>query len=231
MDQSQIHFEVFVRKHHRSDWVLELATEERGRAVEAAEEFLAERRAIAVKVTKETLGSETREFRSVTILTKGEPDRGPAQRGGGVEVEIAEPDHEPAPPLGLAVVEDDPRRVRLVPGDRLEGGAVEIERMEAVPHRHDGAAAFAQGQGADDVRRPSAARLAADRIVAMRLLADDVDEVERLFHGIPQRPFADDAAGGVDPAHSHGVALRAEDVGGSGVGASRAIGSARGRRL
>src|ERR1700761_9006560 len=75
MDGVQIHFEVFARKRAGSSWSLELATEDRGRAVETAEQMLSEGRAIAVKVMKESLDADTREFKSVTILTKGEPDR------------------------------------------------------------------------------------------------------------------------------------------------------------
>ena len=80
MDRAQVHFEVFARRQHGSSWVLELATEDRTRAAEAADELLTERRAISVKVTKETLDEETREFKTVTILTKGEPDKGKAKK-------------------------------------------------------------------------------------------------------------------------------------------------------
>jgi hypothetical protein len=73
---AQIHFEVFARRRHGAGWTLELATEDRARAIESAEEMLAEGRAIAVKVAKETLGEGESEYKSVTILTKGEPDRG-----------------------------------------------------------------------------------------------------------------------------------------------------------
>ncbi len=76
MDRDQVHFEMFARRQHGSSWSLELATEDRSRAIDAAEEMLAEGRAISVKVTKETLDAETREFKTVTILNKGEPDRG-----------------------------------------------------------------------------------------------------------------------------------------------------------
>ena len=75
MERAQIHFELFVRKTHASGWTLDLATEDRARALEVAEEALGEKRAIAVKVTKETLDEETREYRTVTILTKGEAER------------------------------------------------------------------------------------------------------------------------------------------------------------
>ncbi|HKT53583.1 MAG TPA: hypothetical protein VJP88_03965, partial [Caulobacteraceae bacterium] len=70
MDRAQVHFEVLARRQHGSTWTLELATEDRARAIESAEEMLAEGRAISVKVTKETLDDETREFKTVTILTK-----------------------------------------------------------------------------------------------------------------------------------------------------------------
>jgi hypothetical protein len=80
MDRAQVHFEVLARRQHGSSWSLQLATEDRTRAVESAEELLAEQRAVAVKVTKETLDEETREFKTVTILTKGEPDRGKVKK-------------------------------------------------------------------------------------------------------------------------------------------------------
>jgi hypothetical protein len=67
---AQVHFEVFVRRKPNAPWTLELATEDRARAVEAADEMLANGLA-AVRVTKETLDPETREFRSVVVLSKG----------------------------------------------------------------------------------------------------------------------------------------------------------------
>jgi hypothetical protein len=80
MDRAQVHFEVFARRQHGSSWSLELATEDRARAIESADELLAEGRAISVKVIKETLDDETHEFKAVTILTKGEPDRGKVKK-------------------------------------------------------------------------------------------------------------------------------------------------------
>ncbi len=68
----QVHYEVFVRKPGAASWALELATEDRTRATEVAEELIATGKAHAVKVVKETLDEETREFKSVTILTKGD---------------------------------------------------------------------------------------------------------------------------------------------------------------
>jgi len=75
MDREQVHFEVFIRKKPSSSWTLELATENRTRALEEAEEALNEQRAVSVRVTKETLDEDSREFKTVTIFSKGEPDR------------------------------------------------------------------------------------------------------------------------------------------------------------
>ena len=86
MDRDQVHFEVFARRQPGSSWSLELATEDRARAIDAAEQMLSEGRAISVKVTKETLDGATREVRTVTILNKGEPNRGkpkPPREGVG----------------------------------------------------------------------------------------------------------------------------------------------------
>jgi len=75
MERGQVHYEVFVRRQPGSGWSLEIATEDRTRAIETAEHTLEDGRAAAVRVTKETLDPETREFRSVTILSKGAPER------------------------------------------------------------------------------------------------------------------------------------------------------------
>ncbi len=74
MDQPQIHFEVFARRPGASSHQLELATEDRAKAIATAEEMLAGGRAIAVRVTKEVLDPETHTFKSVTLLSKGVPD-------------------------------------------------------------------------------------------------------------------------------------------------------------
>lgn len=71
MSQNPVHFELFIRRKVNAPWTLELATEDRARAIAAAEEMLADNRAAAVKVTKELLNPDTREFSSVTLLAKG----------------------------------------------------------------------------------------------------------------------------------------------------------------
>ena len=76
MDQQQVHYELYVRRTPGAPWSLEMATESRSQAVDAAEELLEDKRVAAVRVTKETLDSETREFRSVSILSKGKVEGG-----------------------------------------------------------------------------------------------------------------------------------------------------------
>src|SRR5579864_4343483 len=76
MDQ-QIHYELYVRKTPGAPWALEMASENRAHVTEAAETMLAEAQVAAVRVTKETLDAETREFQSVSILSKGQVDAGP----------------------------------------------------------------------------------------------------------------------------------------------------------
>jgi len=73
---SEVHYELFVRRKVGASWTLEMATEVRTTAVQNAEEVLTSGRAIAVRVTKETLDPETREYKSVSIFTKGMVDGG-----------------------------------------------------------------------------------------------------------------------------------------------------------
>jgi hypothetical protein len=68
---ARVHYEVFGRKKAGSDWVLEMATEDRSAAVRTAEELISCQGFAAAKVNKETLDEETREFASVAILTLG----------------------------------------------------------------------------------------------------------------------------------------------------------------
>ena len=85
MSGSQVHFELFARRMSNAPWTLQLASENRTRILEAAEEMLAEGRAAAVKVCKETLDPETREFKSVTILTKGATETGKPKKDRDVD--------------------------------------------------------------------------------------------------------------------------------------------------
>lgn len=71
MSGAQIHFEVFIRRTPGGGWVLDMATENRTQAVAAAEAMMKEGKVAAVKVTKESLDPETREFQSIAILNLG----------------------------------------------------------------------------------------------------------------------------------------------------------------
>lgn len=52
-----------------------MATESRTQAFEAAEEILAENRAVAARITKETLTPATGEFASMTVFSRGSPEQ------------------------------------------------------------------------------------------------------------------------------------------------------------
>ncbi|MFC5344860.1 hypothetical protein ACETK8_02515 [Brevundimonas staleyi] len=69
-----VHYELYIRKTAPAPWTLTMATEERKHAVDTAEEILRDKRAVAVRVTKETLDPDTMEFASSTILTRGAPE-------------------------------------------------------------------------------------------------------------------------------------------------------------
>jgi len=84
---SDVHYELFVRRKAGASWTLEMATEVRTTAVQNAEEILTSGRAIAVRVTKETLDPETREYKSISIFTKGMVDGGKPKK----QVEDLEP--------------------------------------------------------------------------------------------------------------------------------------------
>ena len=72
----QVHYELFVRRKPGAQWTLDMATEIRTHALAVAEEALQQGRAIAVRVTKETLDPESREYKSISIFTKGQVDGG-----------------------------------------------------------------------------------------------------------------------------------------------------------
>ncbi len=69
-----VHYEVYIRRTAPTPWTLLIATEQRAHAMETAEETLRDKRAAAVRVTKETLDPDTMEFNSLTVLTRGVPE-------------------------------------------------------------------------------------------------------------------------------------------------------------
>jgi hypothetical protein len=58
MSDAQIHFEVFARRHQSASMTLEMATEDRARAMAYAEELL-EGGSAAVRVSKEILDPDS----------------------------------------------------------------------------------------------------------------------------------------------------------------------------
>lgn len=66
-----VHFELYVRRTPSSPWLLECAMEDRAKLNETADELMEEGRAAAVRATKETFDSETGQFSSVTLFSRG----------------------------------------------------------------------------------------------------------------------------------------------------------------
>lgn len=127
MERDQIHFEVFVRRKSGASWTLELATEDRNHAIKVAEELLKTNKAVGAKVTKETLDPETREFKTVSIFSKGE-----------VEQKKAKPARENMEPLCVSPQDLYSGHARDRIGRLLEGF---LSRNRATPfellHRPD----------------------------------------------------------------------------------------------
>ena len=135
MERGQVHYELFVRRTPQSSWALQLATENRVQALETAEDMLAEGRVAAVRVTKETLDPSSREFDSVTLLTKGAPEQ--ARRKVVRESAAESPCLSPADLLTLharetiaRVLDDWLRRNRVTPFELLHRPDV-AEKLEA----------------------------------------------------------------------------------------------------
>ena len=71
MAQEPVHYEVFIRRDVQASWALDMATETRAHAVEAAEEALKHGRAIGVKVSKESQLFNG-EYQSLVVFSRGE---------------------------------------------------------------------------------------------------------------------------------------------------------------
>jgi hypothetical protein len=82
MSGNPVHFELFIRRRLTGPWLLELATEDRTRALETAHAIIAEGSAVSVRVQRETLNTKTGEYSSATLLLKGDPAL-PKSRGKG----------------------------------------------------------------------------------------------------------------------------------------------------
>jgi len=164
MDRGQVHYEVFVRVSALAPWRLELATENRQQATAIAEEMLEDKRAVSVRVTKETMDPESMEFNSVTLFTRGapEPARTTRERAASHEPPCLSPQDLYASfareKIGR-VLEDWLRRNRATPfellhrpdlAEKLEASGMELQhaiQKIAVPESQ------ATGQAIHDVMR------------------------------------------------------------------------------
>lgn len=124
---SDVHYELFVRRKLGAQWTLDMATEARATAVQNAEEALTQGRAIAVRVTKETLDPETREYRSISIFTKGQVD------GGKPKKEVEDLDPLCVQPADLYTAHARDRIGRLLDGWLARHNATPFELL----HRPD----------------------------------------------------------------------------------------------
>ena len=66
-----VHFELYVRRTPSAPWSLECAMEDRSRLTETAEQLMEEGRVAAVRATKETFDTDTGQFASVTLFSRG----------------------------------------------------------------------------------------------------------------------------------------------------------------
>jgi hypothetical protein len=131
MRGAQVHFELFVRRKIDAPWVLEIATEDRARAFETAEELMAAGRVAAVRVTKETQNEETLEFATLTLMSKGAVE-------SPREAKARKADSSPlcVTPQDLYTVHARERIGRLLDGWLLRNSATPFELL----HRPDLAA-------------------------------------------------------------------------------------------
>lgn len=137
----QVHYEVYSRKTALSGWALVQACENRQQAVDTAEDLLADKRAIGVKVTKEILDPGTMRFESIVVMSRGDTEI--AKRRPVVEEEVAPrcltPDDLYAPharDVLAQVLEDWLRRQSVTAfellhrpdlAERLEASGVELQ--------------------------------------------------------------------------------------------------------
>src|SRR3974390_2463861 len=168
---ARVHYEVFGRKKPGSGWVLEAAMEDRAGAVRMAENLIAVDGFAAVKVTKETLDEETREFASISILNLGEPET--AQK--------KEPKKESEPlcvqPKDLYTLHARERTGRLLDGWLLRKHATPFELL----HRPDLVEALeASGGDLQHAVQKISVPEAADR-------GFSVHELIRTYNGLIQR--------------------------------------------
>ncbi len=124
---SQVHYELFVRRKVGAQWTLEIATENRAQALQTAEDVLEQKRAVAVRISKETLDAATGEYKSIAIFTKGMVD------GGKPKKEVEERDPLCVQPADLYTAHARDRIGRLLEGWLTRHKATPFELL----HRPD----------------------------------------------------------------------------------------------
>lgn len=124
---SQVHYELFVRRKVGAQWTLEIATENRAQALQTAEDVLEQKRAVAVRISKETLDSATGEYKSIAIFTKGMVD------GGKPKKEVEDRDPLCVQPADLYTAHARDRIGRLLEGWLVRHKATPFELL----HRPD----------------------------------------------------------------------------------------------
>lgn len=124
---SQVHYELFVRRKVGAQWTLEIASENRAHALQTAEDVLEQGRAVAVRVSKETLDAESGEYKSIAIFTKGMVD------GGKPKKDLEERDPLCIQPADLYTVHARDRIGRLLEGWLARHKATPFELL----HRPD----------------------------------------------------------------------------------------------
>ncbi len=177
-----------------------MATESRSAVIAAAEELMAEGRTAAARVTKETLDPDTREFRSVTILTLGAKE-------GPKKPKVVE-DREPlcVSPQDLYTIHARERIGRLLEGWLERNGATPFELL----HRADLVEAL-EASGTD--LQHAIQKVAIPEAQARGL---SVHELIRTFTGLVERAIErllkDCRRGGMPDLDKEGFARAAERV-------------------
>jgi hypothetical protein len=170
MSAGQIHFEVFARRNQNASLALEMATEDRARAMAYAEELL-ESGSVAVRVSKEILDEDSGEYSSVTILAKGVA----APRKSKMDFEEAGPPC--VAPADLYTVHARERIVRLLDGFLGRNKIIPFELL----HRPDLAEKL-EASGTD--LQHAVQKIAIPEAQAKGL---SVHEVIRTFNGLVER--------------------------------------------
>lgn len=177
-----------------------MATESRAAAIAAAEDMMADGRTAAARVTKETLDPETREFRSITILTLGA--KAPPKKAKVVE------DRDPlcVSPQDLYTIHARERIGRLLEGWLDRKGATPFELL----HRADLVEAL-EASGTD--LQHAIQKVAIPEAQARGL---SVHELIRTFTGLVERAIdrllKDCRKGGMPDLDKEGFARAAERV-------------------